>query len=218
MSKRKKSKITEFQNRIILYYKHHGRSELPWRQTNDPWKVLLAELLLRKTTSAQASKVYNTISSMSPSELANIEENELEEIVCELGMQNERTKILREVGQAVDSEGESILTNRESMLRLHGVGNYAANAVLCFSFNEAKPTLDRNMIRVLERVFSYESDRSRPHTDPKFWDFAEDLVPAENPKEYNWGILDFAAKICSARTPNCSKCCLNDICDYWQKT
>jgi len=208
------SKTRFFQDRIISYFQNYGRRYLPWRNTNDPWRILLAELLLRKTTSTQAAEVYSAVVQYSPESLASADEAEVSVLVKSLGMQYERSRILIEAAIAVKEQGFSHLRDKDFLLSIRGVGEYAANAVLCFAFGEAKPTLDRNMIRVLGRYFSYKSPRSRPHTDPKFWEFAAALVPNEHPKEYNWGVLDFASSLCTARNPKCSDCELRKMCDY----
>jgi A/G-specific adenine glycosylase len=88
--------------------------------------------------------------------------------------------------------------------------------VLSTAFGEKKPGLDRNMIRVLERVFSISSEKARPHTDRELWAAAEEIMPEKKTKDYNWGVMDLAAEICRPRNPKCKKCPLEVICDYAQ--
>lgn len=210
-------RTVKFQSGVIDYYRAEGRHKLPWRETRDPWQILISEMLLRKTTAAQVEEVFPHISSRSPQELANMPREELEGMLTPLGIQRERARLLQRVAEEVMERGAELLRDKSELLSLPGVGPYTANAVLCFSFGEPEPTLDRNMIRVLERVFSFRSKRSRPHTDPDFWEFATSLVPVESPNEYNWGILDLAARICRPSGPRCSECPLLQICDYCQE-
>jgi A/G-specific adenine glycosylase len=72
------------------------------------------------------------------------------------------------------------------------------------------------MIRVIQRVFGWQSERKRPREDRKLWAFAETLVPEGKCREFNWGVLDFGAFICTHRKPKCPECLLNEICDYYQ--
>lgn len=211
-----RSEIKFFQNKIIRFWQESGRDNLPWRRTRDPWKVLVAELLLRKTTSTQAAKVYSSISRLSPKSLSELRHDQLMRMVSTLGMQRQRSRILREVGHSVARDGRTRLKDHSYLMSLRGVGSYSANAVMCFGFGEPLPALDRNMIRVLTRFFSFKSNRSRPHTDPGFWAFAETLVPSDNPREFNWGVLDLAAAVCKARAPNCPNCPLRSKCRYWK--
>lgn len=206
-----------FQGATVDYYRREGRKDLPWRTTDDPWKILLSEMLLRKTTARQVAEVYPIIASKTPAELAEMPRQKLEEILEPLGIQKERSRLMKEVASIVQESDKDIFRDREKLLSLPGIGQYSANAVLCFAYGKRVPALDRNMIRVLNRVFSFESKRSRPHTDPHYWEFARSLVPAEAPDQYNWGILDIAARICRPRNPQCSECPLLQVCDYGQK-
>ena len=104
---------------------------------------------------------------------------------------------------------------KDKLLTLRGVGDYIANAVLCFAFNKDVPIVDANVIRVIERFFSLKSKKVRPRTDKLIWQFAEKLVPKGNAKEYNRAILDFAALVCSAKKPNCLNCPISKKCDYF---
>ena len=124
---------------------------------------------------------------------------------------------LKLIAEKVSSEGHEFLSSEELLISLLGVGRYIANTVLCFSIGIPKPALDTNMIRVLERVFSYESKRSRAREDRDFWSFAERMVPVNNPKEYNWGILDLASQVCKSNKPVCEDCPISDNCDYYRK-
>jgi A/G-specific adenine glycosylase len=73
------------------------------------------------------------------------------------------------------------------------------------------------MIRILERVFGVKSLKKRPHTDKALWRFAKTIVPAEpgQARKFNYGVLDFARKICTARSPKCPACPLRDICFFY---
>jgi A/G-specific adenine glycosylase len=209
-----KKRIRTFRERAVKYYHDEGRKELPWRQTNDPWEILLAEILLRKTTARQAESIYEEVSRLSPEELRDFPIEKLESLLKPLGIHKERTRLLKLVGQQVSEAGMEALSEWNFLISLPGVGRYAASMVLSTAFGEPKPGMDRNMIRVLERVFSIESEKARPHTDRELWEAAEVLMPEENASAYNWGILDIAAAVCKPRDPICAECPLTDICDF----
>ena len=173
---------------------------------------------MRKTTSSQALPIYLTLAELSPSELAEVDINSLQNILHPIGLSEIRAKQLYEVATAVASNGTQALSSKQFLQALVGVGRYISNAVLCVGFGIPLPALDTNMIRVLQRVFSWTSNKRRARDDNSFWDFAASLVPANQPKEFNWGILDLAALVCTPRNPACQECPLIHICDYYQET
>lgn len=211
-----KKKIRAFREKTGQYYAKQGRKELPWRKTENPWQVLLAEVLLRKTTAVQALAVYDQVRDLTPDELRDIHVVELEKILEPLGIHRERARLMKLIGAKVAEEGMERLSDWDFLLSLPGVGRYAASMVLSTVFNRKKPALDRNMIRVLERVFSIRSEKSRPHTDSELWEAATTIAPEHGTAEYNWGILDLAAALCRPRAPRCHDCPLTGICDYFQ--
>jgi A/G-specific adenine glycosylase len=208
-----RKKILRFQKIIVGYFNLKGRN-FSWRKTNDPWKILMSEILLRKTTAKQAYLIYEKISTMTPGQFIKIDIKKLSKKLEYLGMQNERAKLFKKIAQMVKDNGEKELENEDFLESLPGVGPYSRNAVLCFAYSKPLPTLDRNMIRILERVFSIVSKKSRPHTDKELWEIASDLVPVDSCKEYNWGVIDISAEFCRPKKPKCNYCPLNKICDY----
>src|SRR5689334_12423962 len=91
---------------MIAFWEAHGRHELPWRRTNEAWRILLAEVLLRKTTSGQAAAVYCQIADYSAEEIANLEFEQLAQILKPLGIHYVRAEQLQQIAQAVmDTDG-----------------------------------------------------------------------------------------------------------------
>lgn len=208
-------KIRIFQQKIITYWASHGRHYLPWRTTNDAWQILLAEVLLRKTTSIQAATVYNQLAFYTPYELVSINIEALAHILRPLGIHYVRAKQLRQIAQIViDTKGE-VLKSDELLRMLPGVGRYISNSVRCCAYGVPSPAMDTNLIRVMNRVFGWKSQLKRPREDRRLWETAEKLVPANKPREFNWGVLDFAASICTYRKPKCHICPISEICNYY---
>jgi A/G-specific adenine glycosylase len=208
-------KIQVFQQAMIDYWERHGRHNLPWRSTDDAWRILLAEVLLRKTTSAQAAGVYTQLSGYTPYDIVSLDIEELAKILNPLGIHYVRAEQLKSISQIViDTNGE-VLKSDELLRSLPGVGRYISNSVRCCAFGEPLPAMDTNLIRVMDRVFGWTSPRKRPREDRNLWKIAEKLVPEDKPREFNWGMLDFASAICTHRKPKCEMCPINDICDYY---
>lgn len=212
-----KKKKTLFQKRIIAYWQTNGRHYLAWRQTSDVWKLLTAEVLLRKTTSAQAEAIFQELSAFSADDTAQMSIDELERILYPLGMSKIKAKQLQEMAVKIKDANAEQIRSDEFLRSMRGVGRYISNSVRCIAFGIPAPALDTNMIRILERVFGWQSERARAREDKKLWKFAETLVPENACREYNWGNLDFGAAVCTFKNPKCNICPLQDICDYYQE-
>lgn len=211
------ARIKLFRERILQWYSVHGEKDLPWRKTNSPWAVLLAAFLLRKTTTRQVITIYTELLKRFPTPEAVLEASikDLEELLRPLGIEHQRARHLKEIAQAiVERFGGIIPCDRKALESLPGVGEYIASEVLLVACGKPEPLLDRNMIRMLERVFGIKSEKKRPHTDPKMWSIARELIPSDpqQAKEFNYGVLDFARTICKAADPLCGQCPLNDLC------
>jgi A/G-specific adenine glycosylase len=216
------NKVRVFQEAVVEWYRSHGDRSLPWRATRDPWAVLVAAFLLRKTTTGQVVRVYEELLKRypSPRALLSAGEDEVRRLIQPLGIEHQRARHLKELAEHVERRfGGRIPCGKDELKKLPGVGDYIASEVLLAACGKPEPLLDRNMIRVLERVFSVRSARSRPHTDPQLWAFARTLVPRdpELAREFNYGVLDLARKVCTARDPKCAECPLTSICNYYSK-
>jgi len=218
MTKRlKKTQEQVFIEKVIEWYRRWGDHDLPWRATKDPWKILIAAIMLRKTTTKQVMRVYPVFIKKfpSPKELSSASESEIRKIIRPLGMEHQRSKLLKNLAEALIRKfGGSIPKKKDDLILLPGVKQYIASEVLCVAYGVPEPMLDRNMVRIIERVFAIRSKKRRPHTDPYLWKFASSLIP-KNPslaKEFNWGILDLGRKICRPRNPKCSECPVKTLC------
>ena len=206
-----------YQNTILEFWDTNGRKDLPWRRTRDPWKTLLVEVLLRKTTSTQVLGIYDSISPWTPLDLTQMSVDEVAEKLKPLGLSRVRSIQLRTIAQSVLNADPEVFHSDSFLRSLPGIGRYIANSVRCNAFHEPVPALDTNMIRVIQRVFSWKSNRQRLREDKHLWQFAETLVPKQRPMEYNWGVLDLGAMVCLIRKPRCTECPLNGICRFYTK-
>ena len=213
------SKAERFRKGIIKWYEDHGSKDLPWRRTRDGWAVLVAAFLLKKTTTRQVTKVYEEFLRRFPNPqiLLSASEDEVKAIIKPLGIEHQRARQILELARAlVQRFGGRVPCDRKSLDELPGVGDYIASEVLLRACGKPEPLLDRNMIRVLERVFGVKSAKRRPHVDPMMWFFARMLVPKdpELAEKFNFGVLDFARKVCSAKNPRCDVCPVWDLCAW----
>ena len=203
-------KGNQFAQRLLSWFSANGR-DLLWRHDIDPYKILVVEKLLQQTTYRQVMNVYSAFFDKFPDiqKLARANVLDIEATIRGLGFQRQRAKQFREMAQVLVKElGGRIPSNKEGLLKLKGIGDYVANAVLCFAFNEAVAIVDVNVRRVVGRFFGWEGIRDREIERRVL-----ELIPEGKSKQFNWAVIDFSALICS-RKPKCENCFLNDLCSF----
>jgi A/G-specific adenine glycosylase len=210
------NKKKSFVANIIRWYNKNGRT-YPWRRTKNPFRILVSEIMLQKTDTKKVISIYPAFIKKypTPKHLASANVRSIKYDIRLLGISDRARRLKATSKTILLKHGSTIPRNRKDLLNLLGVGDYIANAVLCFAFNEDVPLLDTNVIRVIKRVFSVESNKNRARTDQRLWEFAASLVPKGKAVDYNRGILDFAATVCTARNPKCPICPVISACDYY---
>lgn len=204
----------------IINWWNYKRRDFPWRKTNDPYHILITEILLRKTTAIQVNSIYYKFFEEFPSinHLAVSNEQKLENILYPLGMEKKRSKELSKLSiHLVENYRGQVPDNMEKLLELRGVGRYTASGVLCQAYKKDNAMVDTNVVRVMIRYFGFESSRKRPRDDPKLWEFVEKLIPKGKCRDFNLGLIDFATAICVSKKPKCKICPLNKYCNYFRE-
>jgi A/G-specific adenine glycosylase len=214
-----RARVEEFRRRVVEWYEAYGSRDLPWRRTRDGWAVLVAASMLRQTTVKQVAKVYGEFLRRypDPHSLLKAGEDEVRELIRPLGMEHRRARQIVELARVlVQRFGGRVPCSREVLKELPGVGDYIASEVLLRACGKPEPLLDRNMVRVVERVFGVRSARSNPYRDPVVRSLARSLVP-EDPElaeRFSFGVFDLARKVCTAEKPKCGSCPVRDLCNY----
>lgn len=208
-------KLYKIQKKLLGWGKDNLK-KYPWRNTSDPYKTLISEILLHKTDSKKVEKSYPKFIEKFPTvyELYKAEDKEINSIFKDIGLFYRGPRLKKIAEQIVNHFKGNIPNRKEDLVSLYGVGDYICNAVLCFAFKKKVPIVDTNVIRIYERVFGIRSSKSRARDDKEIWDYAENMLPKENFVEYNYTLLDFASEICKAKKPLCVICHLKDICEY----
>jgi A/G-specific adenine glycosylase len=199
--------------RVFAWFRESGR-DFAWRRTRDPYAVLVAELLLQRTRADLVAPIYEHFLAEypTPEQLAAAEPSELVQLLRPLGFLH-RSARLPELGRALVERHEGRVPRSKSrLLALPGVGEYAANAVLAVAFNQRRPLLDPNVIRLLDRVLGRRSTKARPRDDASLWRFVEELLPRRGAREFSLALVDVGAVVCRARRPRCFECPLRPRC------
>ena len=206
--------IASFRKRLSSWFNKNGR-KYPWRETPDPLKVLVAEIMLRRTKADQVKQVYERLFSeyLDVEALANADEKKLEQILYPLGLKW-RTPAFAHVAREIEEEHHGqVPAEREELTTLPGVGDYVAGAVLSIAYNKKEWIVDSNIVRLFRRYFGVKTSREG-RRDKHIIEMARIYASCKSPRVANLAILDFSALVCTPRKPGCEKCPLRGNCDY----
>ena len=202
-----------FRNRLTRWYRRTGR-DLPWRNTRDPYEVLVSEFMLQQTQVSRVELYYGKFLRRYPTiqALASAHPAKVRESWEGLGYYRRAVNLHRLAQVVVADHGGRVPDDLESLKRLPGVGQYTAGAVACFAFEHATPTVDTNVARVIRRAFHPRASGSRGFR--KIWNTAQALVPKRgNPAwTFNQAIMELGARVCTARVARCGMCPVRAVC------
>lgn len=204
----------EFATRLISWQKSHGRHDLPWQASRDPYRVWLSEIMLQQTQVATVIPYYRRFLERFPSveALAGAPQEAVLECWAGLGYYA-RARNLHRCAQAIVSEyGGVFPATQEALQTLPGVGRSTAAAIAVFAFGGRAAILDGNVKRVLSRVFCIEGDSSPARLERQLWSLAESLLPVTDLVSYTQGLMDLGATLCVRGTPLCAACPLSASC------
>ncbi len=206
-----------FVEKLLKWHQKNFR-EFPWRKTSNVYHILVAEIMLQKTDAKKVEKVYSTFINKYPTPdiLSKANVNEVEKEISLLGLHNRSKRLIKIAKEITENFGGQVPKKKDELLHLYGVGDYIANAVLCFGYNEDVPLLDTNVLRVIERVFSIKTAKARGRNDNHLWETVSALIPQGKGRNFNLAILDFSAKVCKARNPLHEKCPMKDFCIHYK--
>src|SRR3989475_1469543 len=193
-----------FQRRVLGWYALNGRA-LPWRNTRDPYAILVSELLSHQTQIARVLPVYERLLKRYPSiqELAQAPLADVKAITDPLGYKI-RGQWVHAAALRVADRGGVFPEAIEELRGLRGGGRYRAGAVMSFAPHADAPVLDTNVARLLRRHFGVAvSARARTR---QLWDLSAAVIPKGQGYLINQALMDLGALVCKARVPRCSVC------------
>jgi A/G-specific adenine glycosylase len=207
-------RISWMRRRLLCRFAHNGRS-FPWREPGKtPYEVVVAEILLQRTTAAAVARAYSGFLKRYPSwtDLAQSPLEELENALKPLGLWRRKAQAFQHLAQSFEAHN-GVPGMRKELERLPGIGPYTASAILTIVYGMAEPLLDVNMARLLGRFLGPpEGIEARPRR--ALHAHALRLVRSKRGLEVNWAVLDFGALVCRARRPLCLECPLRGRCQY----
>ena len=221
----KPAALRNFHARLAAWYRTHGRHDLPWRQTDDPYHIWLSEVMLQQTqVSTVLARFYHPFLATFPTieTLAKAPREAVLKAWEGLGYYR-RAGFLHEAAKKMMHEGGlppfASLTPPlcgspsatqglfDRLLSFPGIGKNTAHAILAFAYHQPVAILEANVKRVVARIFALKTP-----SDTELWAGAEALLNRTAPFDYNQAMMDLGSLICTPKTPNCSTCPARTIC------
>ena len=227
----KPATMRNFHGELAAWYKTHGRHDLPWRTTRDPYHIWLSEVMLQQTQVATVRErfyfpfltKFPTIEALATAERESVMKaweglgyyrragflHEAAKIISNLSPRRMTGSILatKKIGGPRHKAGVTMPTTLDYLLALPGIGKNTAHAILAFAYHQPVAILEANVKRVVARVFALEKP-----SDAQLWQGAEQLLNRAAPFDYNQAMMDLGSLICTPKNPVCNACPAVKLC------
>jgi A/G-specific adenine glycosylase len=206
-------RLSAFRRALLRWYDKHRR-DLPWRETRDPYRIWLSEIMLQQTRVAAVLGHYRIFLERFPNvqALAAASEDEVLAAWSGLGYYR-RARMLHQTAQQItEKHGGSFPRSSEALLALPGIGRYTAAAIASIAFAERVAVVDGNVERVLQRFIGISL------TTPQIWQHAQALLASSRPGDFNQAMMEVGATVCAPREPRCPVCPVRNWCAMQQSS
>jgi A/G-specific adenine glycosylase len=210
--------LPDFSARLIAWQRQHGRHDLPWQNTRDPYRIWLSEIMLQQTQVSTVIPYYARFLGRFPdvAALAAAPIDDVMALWAGLGYYSRARNLHRCAQAVVDLHGGAFPTSVDALADLPGIGRSTAAAIASFAFGARATILDGNVKRVLARVFGVEGFPGEKRVENAMWTLAESLLPINGSDDdvsaYTQGLMDLGATLCVRGKPDCARCPFADDC------
>lgn len=197
----------DFSTQLIQWYEDHKRN-LPWRHTQDPYKIWLSEIILQQTRVQQGLPYYEKFLENFPTvkDFANAEIDKILHLWQGLGYYSRARNMHIAALEVMEKWDGKFPDNYKDLLTLKGVGKYTAAAIASFGFQEKVATVDGNVYRVLSRIFNIQEDIASGKGQKIFTEVANELISEKQPDIFNQALMELGAIQCTPKNPDCELC------------
>lgn len=199
--------MTEFSQQLLAWFAQHGRKELPWQQTRDPYAIWVSEIMLQQTQVAAVIPYYRDFMQRFPT-IAALAAAPLDSVLQQwtgLGYYARARNLHRAAQSIVARHGAMFPRDYDAVCALPGIGPSTAAAILAFANEQPRAILDGNVKRVLARYHCIDGWPGQAAVAAQLWTRAREHTPSENIRAYTQAIMDLGATVCR-RTPACNEC------------
>jgi A/G-specific adenine glycosylase len=198
---------------LTKWYKTHHRN-LPWRNTKNPYRIWLSEVILQQTRVDQGLNYYEKFTAKYPTiqSLAATSENEVLKDWEGLGYYSRARNLLYTANFICEKLQGKFPTSYNEIIKLKGIGPYAAAAISSFAFEEERAVVDGNVYRTLSRIFGISTPIDSTTGKKEFQALADELIKDQIPSIHNQAMMEFGALQCTPKNPDCENCPFKDNC------
>jgi A/G-specific adenine glycosylase len=210
----KNRQLKEFREALLAWFGEFRR-DLPWRRTQDPYRIWVSEIMLQQTRVAAVIPYYEKFLTRFP-EIAALAEAPQEEVLrfwSGLGYYSRARNLQRAAQKIMSIHGGEFPRDRDQVLELAGIGEYTAAAILSIAFGEKLAVLDGNVARVLARLDAVRGDLREPARWKALQARANELLDAAGPGDWNQAMMELGATLCTPRLPQCLLCPVQKFCE-----
>ncbi len=203
-----------FGTELLGWYRLIKR-DLPWRINQDPYRVWVSEIMLQQTRVDTVIPYYNRFMDKFPTVSALAEAPEEEVLKCweGLGYYSRARNLQAGAREVVERYGGIVPDDKTAVAGLKGVGPYTTGAIMSIAFNRPEPAVDGNVMRVLSRFFCLEDDIAKHATRVKIEKLAATLIPDGAAGDFNQGLMELGALVCTPKSPSCLPCPVMEHCE-----
>lgn len=210
---KRKTKLETIQTALLTWF-DSSRRPMPWRETRDPYRIWVSEIMLQQTQVKTVIPYYERWVQSFPTveKLARAREATVLKHWEGLGYYSRVRNLHRAARQVVREHNGRVPDTLEGILSLPGIGRYTAGAVLSIAYGQPVPVLDGNVKRVLSRLFGLHENGATRQSENRLWQHAEALLPASRPGDFNQSLMELGATVCLPRNPMCLLCPVSGYC------
>jgi len=211
--------MQDFAERVIAWQKTHGRHDLPWQRSSDPYAVWVSEIMLQQTQVAAVIPYYERFMQRfaDVAALAAAPIDDVMQAWAGLGYYSRARNLHRAANMVMQTHLGHFPSTAEDLALLPGVGRSTAAAIASLAHGTRCAILDGNVKRVLCRYFAIEGDPTSSAIERRLWTLAEALAPQGDSAAYTQGMMDLGATLCTRSRPRCADCPLQEGCAAYEQ-
>jgi len=203
-----------FSDRLLAWWRVHGRHDLPWQLQRTPYRVWVSEIMLQQTQVRTVIPYFHRFTERFPG-LRSLADAELDDVLSlwtGLGYYARARNLHAAAKICATDYGGELPASPELLLALPGIGRSTANAIYAQAWNRRAPILDGNVKRALSRHAAIEGWPGRSVVEKSLWQEAEARTPDDHAADFTQAIMDLGAKLCTSRSPRCDQCPVSQDC------
>lgn len=203
----------QLQAAILKWYQSHSRI-FPWRDSSDPYRIWISEIMLQQTTVTTVVPFFTRFMIRFPDikSLAAADEEDVLRHWEGLGYYSRARNLHKAARMIVSDHDGNVPDNLQSLQQLPGIGRYTAGAIASFAFQLPAPILEANTLRLYARLLNLQLDPKSSAGQKVLWSFAESIVSKKRPADFNQAVMDLGSTVCTPRHPDCSQCPVSQWC------